>query len=178
MNNKIVKNSPFSQALIGAHQSQGNTNHCGPMCASMILNALSLSPRSGFDLAEDMNRVIWKAGFLPLIRRVPNWATFPWGVASVLEENGIKSRWKMFHHFDDLVDNIERQLLTIVIIGSWRPTVWAHYMIVAAYEPERGVGFVNSAHPRAELFWMPEDKFKHQWRAFGNQCILSFPDRR
>ena len=79
--------SPHIDAILAALQHQGDSNDCGPYTTATILNALLDLNLDGSQLAQQMDKPVWR-GPLIVIRRVPNWATFPWGIVDVMREHG------------------------------------------------------------------------------------------
>jgi len=59
----------------------------------MVLSALTQRRVDGRALARELNRPRW-VGPLPFIRRIPNWATFPWGVVDALRQHGLRAEWR------------------------------------------------------------------------------------
>lgn len=159
--------SPFTQSLLAAHQYQGNSNDCGPYTAAIVINALQGLHLDGTQLAHHMERPYFRSRLN--VRRIPGWATFPWGVTGVLREYGLKSSW---HFLADqgLLDRAWSLFIAIPIFGSWKP-LWAHYAILVADHPELGWGFVDPAHPKGEIVWRSKTDFKHLWRTFGNLLV-------
>ena len=62
------------------HQFQGQSNDCAPHTVAIVVNALKGQEMlKGDEVAKEMNKPSLRFGLLPLIRRIPNSATFPWG---------------------------------------------------------------------------------------------------
>ncbi len=165
--------SPRLEALLAAHQWQGASNHCGPFAAAMVLRAWGRASVDGLALARQLNRPRW-LGPLPYLRRIPNWATFPWGVADVLRQHGLRAHWRWGASFKMLRRGLAQGWALLPVLGQWRP-LWAHVAVLAAYHPQKGWALVDSAHPRGELVWLPAGTFARQWRAFGRLLILAYP---
>ena len=165
--------TPWLAALLAAHQHQGSGNHCGPFAAAIALRALGRAEVDGETLARELNRPRW-IGPLPLIRRIPNWATFPWGVADVLRRYGLRARWRFAAPWSLLHHGLEQGWLLLPVFGQWRP-LWAHIAVLAAYHPQKGWGFVDSAHPRPELVWRDTATFARQWRSYGRLLVMGYP---
>lgn len=165
--------SQFAPMLLAAHQCQGLTNNCGPFAAATILNTLMHTNTTGDEIAERMNhpRLI---GILPVIRRVPNWASFPWGLVDILKENGIHADWRPFRKPLELLDNLHSGLIQMVILGSWSP-LWAHVLVLVAYHPEHGWGFSDPAMPDKKIYWRDHQSFLHQWTVMGRNLIRVYP---
>ena len=161
--------SPYVNELQKNHQYQGSSNDCGPYCAAMTLGAVKEKSINGGQLAQEMNKLSWH-GILPVMRRIPNWATLPSGVRGLLRDEGLPARWKIFQDVYSLYDSLQEDCITIVIVGELRP-LWAHYKILAAYDGGRGWGFVNSAYSDANLQWDTHALFFRQWSNFGRQVV-------
>ena len=160
--------------LLAMHCFQGRSNDCGPYSAAMVLRAL-LQPTLDPDaLALAMGRVRW-IGPLPFVRRIPNWATFPWGVADILREYGLAASWKVFSTPDRLLDILSRGDIPIVFIGAWRP-LWGHVMVLATHNPQQGWGFVDPAWPTSDLHWLDESAFQNRWRTFARSVVVVRPE--
>jgi hypothetical protein len=161
--------SPHQSAILGALQCQGASNDCGPFTTATVLNGikgLNLDPSW---LAQEMNRPRWR-GPLPLIRRIPNWATFPWGIADELGRHGLRARWRFFANPVQLQAGLENGRILLPVIGSWRP-LWAHVMTLLAWDAERGWGFANTQRSDKVIDWFPDQHFHAQWRAMGRLLI-------
>jgi hypothetical protein len=161
--------SPYLNLLQSEHQFQGNSNDCGPFCAAILLNAFKQLDVSGAELAKQMNRLVWN-GVFPKIRRIPGWATFPWGIVDVLKEAEFESHWQMFKSISDIYPLITKPVITVVVIGEFHP-LWSHYKILAAHESLKGWGFVNPAFPSGDLQWDTHSYFYTHWRNYGCQII-------
>jgi len=46
---------------------------------------------------------------------------------------------------------------------------------LAAFHPEQGWGFVDSAHPHPNLVWRDAEAFARQWRNYGRVLVLAYP---
>jgi hypothetical protein len=110
--------------------------------------------------------------------RIPNWATFPWGVAGILRSLGFKARWRPLAATRDLWANLNRNRVTIVIIGEpWRRrdgkyAGWSHYKLLYAWDPEEGWAFVDPAADEDVIFsYQDEAAFDRLWRNMGRQII-------
>jgi hypothetical protein len=166
------------------HQFQGSSNDCGPSSLSIAANAMLGKVRfKAPRVAEEMNDVAFEPRPIPhwVVRRVPDWATFPWGIVHYLRENNISARWSLFGTVEKLQANLQADLITIVIIGQpllfkkWRPAGWSHAKTLFGHIPAKGFLFVDSAHkPRPDrpgtwaehgLTWQDEKEFMKQWRS-------------
>ncbi|MCC6148493.1 MAG: hypothetical protein IT308_13120 [Anaerolineaceae bacterium] len=165
--------SKFRLDILKAHQFQGALNDCGPFSTAIILNALLGLDVQGSTLAAKMNQLQWR-GILPVVRRIPGWATFPWGVTDVLREYGLKARWKLFEKTTDLFNNLFQGKVQIVVIGEWRP-LWAHYLVLVEYTSKAGFGFADPASPSAAVVWKDPDKFHRLWKNYGQMVITVTP---
>jgi hypothetical protein len=165
--------SPHREKLLAAHQYQGSSNDCGPYCVAIAVNALKNRELDGHKLGEKMNGWVWR-GPLPIPRRIPNWATLPCGVTDELRQQGMRACWHRFSSQDSLLRNLASDKTQIVIIGQLKP-LWGHYMLLVAYHPQDGWGFVNPAYDIKKTFWMKENKFIKQWQGLGRQVIVASP---
>jgi len=161
--------SPLAEHVLAEHQHQGRSNDCGPFSAAMVINAFSLHRINPVELARNMDQLRWN-GILPVIRRIPNWATFPWGLVDVLRMAGFKAKWRPFGSTDGLIRILEEGRIPLIIVGGWRP-LWGHVMVLLAHDPDQGWGFANPATFEKEIFWVPDPIFQRQWRAFGKLYI-------
>ncbi|MBN1537029.1 MAG: hypothetical protein JW908_09880 [Anaerolineales bacterium] len=167
MSQKI--HSPHEASIINALQFQGNTNDCAPFTIATIVNAFSGLSTDGAALAKKMNKPIWH-GIFPVIRRIPNWATFPWGVVDVLKEFGFLAHWGFRSNSDFLRLSIQKGNLPIPIIGSWRP-LFAHVMTCVAWDSDGLWGFANTQISEKKIDWIPEDYFNKHWNSYGKMFI-------
>ena len=165
--------SPHLPALLAAHQWQGSSNHCGPFAAAIVLGALTPHRVAGQALARELNRPRW-VGPLPFVRRIPNWATFPWGVVDALRQFGLRAHWRWGASPHQLREGLQRGWLLLPIFGQWRP-LWAHIAVLAAFHPQRGWGFVDSSFPHARLLWREAGTFARQWRNLGRLLVWVEP---
>jgi hypothetical protein len=156
-------------AILQAHQFQGQRNDCAPFSIAMVTNALHGSTIVGEDLAESMNAIRFR-GIIPIIRRIPNWATFPWGMVDVFKDLGIKASWRFLGNQERLKTSIITGDIAMPVIGGWIPP-WGHVMALLAFDPSLGWGFANTAKRDAELHWMEDELFEQQWRTFGRMVV-------
>lgn len=161
--------SPRSAPLLEALQWQGQRNDCGPFTTATVINALTGSQIEALDLAELMNRPVWR-GPMFLIRRVPNWATFPWGMADVFRQHGLKASWSLFTRTTTLLNYLEEGQVVMPMIGAWKP-MWAHVMTLVEHDPEKGWGFANTQYDNHNIFWVDDKTFSRQWRAMGHLLV-------
>jgi hypothetical protein len=172
------------------HQYQGRTNDCGPTSLAIAANALRQAVQfDGDEVAEILNRPVFRWTPLPhiVIRRIRNWATFPWGIVQYLREEDIPARWRMGVKIGQLVHNLHTDLITLVIVGQpwrvrkWRYVGWAHVKVLYGYAPDRGYLFVDPAYARDPeapdpwrrygLVWQSEQEFLDQWGNMGRIVI-------
>jgi len=165
--------SIYSDALREAHQYQGISNDCGPFCGAIVMNTLLGTTLMGQEVAVEMSKP-YHWGFVPIPRRISNWATFPWGVANLLRSNGLSARWKAITRVADLLAYLNQGKIPIVIIGSWRP-LWSHYKILVAHDELQGWGFVDPAQMVPEIFWDSHARFMKLWKNLGCLSIVVNP---
>jgi hypothetical protein len=161
--------SPYLELLQSAHQFQGSSNDCGPYCTAILLNAFRQQEISGAELASRMNKMVWR-GIFPKIRRIPSWATFPWGIVDILKEFDLSAQWRVLSSISNLYQSIPNPLITIVVVGELRP-LWAHYKILAAHDGLKGWGFINPAYPVGEIQWDRHSDFFNLWRSYEHLII-------
>ncbi|MDD2694833.1 MAG: hypothetical protein PHD58_02790 [Anaerolineales bacterium] len=155
--------SPYRQQLLDALQYQGPAFDCGPYTAATVLNALLGIRLEAAQLSEEMNAVHWR-GPLPIVRRIPNGATLPWGMADVFRSYGLKSSSGMFTARAHLLQRLPTPVVMIPIIASWRER-WAHVMALVAWDALLGWGFANTQYNHHEVYWLGEEQFRRTWRA-------------
>jgi hypothetical protein len=163
--------SPHQSKLLESLYFQGMSNDCGPYTTATVLKAIRGLELNPAELARRMEKPVWR-GPIFVVRRVPNWATFPWGIADVLREHGLNARWRFFTSPDEVFANLERGDIVMPVIGSWRP-VWAHVMTLVVWEPQEGWGFANTQYNHQNVHWVPEEVFQRQWRAMGRLVIFA-----
>ncbi len=166
------------------HEYQGATNDCAPFCVAMAANALLGEARyRAAQIARELDRPVWRWWPPPplLYRRVPGWATFPWGPADILRRMGFRARWGLFGSEERLRQNLREGRITLVSVGNlldWRAwgreRLWGHVKILYAWDPDQGWAFVDPAiHPataqdvwgQAGIGWQSHTSFMHQWRS-------------
>ena len=163
--------SIFCNQLVKAHLFQGKTNHCGPYSAAIVLKA--------FDKPVDIDLLAksaigWKRNkFIPIFRRIPNWATFPWGVADILQENGFPALWRMLTPKQRLIECLLQDIIVIVITGNYFP-LWAHYSILVSIS-EGMVGLVDPANQETAISWLTKQEFMKRWSKPGRIIIEVSP---
>jgi len=162
------------------HQHQGSTNDCGPFCVAIAVNALREEAiLDGHAVARWMERVRRSAGRLPLpvLDKVPGWATLPWGIGDELRRHGLRARWRLFGTREHLLHNLAADRVTAVAVGEplrfvkgrWRG--WGHLKLLYAWDPQWGWAFVDPGvrpwpgDPWAArgIGWQREEEFVRQW---------------
>jgi hypothetical protein len=166
--------SPNVNRILAHHVPQGRSNDCGPYSAAMLINTLCSQKVDPSNLARELDHIRW-IGPLPFVRRIPNWATFPWGVADALRLRGIPAHWRPFGSPAALVRTLHSGSIPIVFIGSFKP-MWGHVMVLLARDPIRGWGFSDPAWPSPELHWLPDSTFLSQWRTYANSWVEVKPE--
>lgn len=165
--------TPYLTQLQASHQYQGKTNNCGPYCAAITAKALGVQNAEGLKFTNSLNAFRWK-GILPIFQRIPHSATMPWGTTHLLQLLNLKTRWKPFASEYELMTNLQNDVVQIVIVGEWRP-IWAHYMILAAYDAVKGFGFIDPAYKDSTIHWYKPSEFAKLWRQYGRNLIRVFP---
>lgn len=161
--------SVYMPALLQAHQFQGQSYDCGPYSTAIIINALIGTNLRGETVARQLNAPA-RRGIFPIFRRIPGWATFPWGIVGFLQEHGLKADWKVLASHRHLLECLEKPVIPLVITGEWRP-LWAHYLIFVEYGVNSGYGFVDPAHTDAAIVYKDEKTFLRQWSRVGRNLI-------
>jgi hypothetical protein len=159
----------YTERLSASHLFQGSTNNCGPFSAAIILKMFDHPNINGEQISKELGKIHWK-GIIPLIRRVPNWATFPWGVADLFSQYGMTAKWRWLCTYSHLIENIKTDKITIVLIGSWL-SGWAHYKILVAADTQNGLGFIDPGFKNPQICWQPLGEFLTQWRFFARSII-------
>jgi hypothetical protein len=162
--------SRHTDSVMTALQWQGSSNNCGPFTTATVLNAVLGLNIAGNQLADLMNKPVFR-GWRPVIRRIPNWATFPWGMVDVFREHGLNASWRFFVRDDFLRSGIEKGWLLMPVIGSLRP-IWAHVMTLVMWNSEHGWGFANTASSQPVIYWMTDQEFQRKWRTMGRLLIF------
>ena len=167
--------STHLDAVLSRHRHQRGANDCGPFSAAMVIGALGDSVVDHVDLAREMDRPRGSGpwGLIPLIRRVPDNATFPWGMADILRSHGLDAHSRMGMHADELAGLLDEGNLIIPIVGSWRWRPWAHYIVLLARNPAHGWGFADPDRRSATLLWWDDAQFRRRWRAFANTAVVA-----
>ena len=163
----------YLKNLLQAHHCQGKSNDCGPFSAAIVLRALQLTDIEGSKLGQQMNAIRWQ-GILPALQRIPNWATFPWGVVHALQDFGLQTQWSPFQTDSALIRTLRQGMIPILVIGEWKP-LWAHYLILVAQDEKQGWGFVDPAHNLPEITWKKHPEFERLWNHYGRILITVSP---
>jgi hypothetical protein len=161
--------SNHTQFLIPLHQYQGTSNNCGPYCTATIINYIYHSQITGDSISEYMNHLHF-LGWRLSIKRIPNFATFPWGVTDTLLEYGINSQLMIFTKFEQLCDLLSKNELIIVLTATFRPLT-AHYRIVVSIDDNR-LGFIDSAHNQYQICYQDKQSFLSGWQNTAHTIIL------
>ena len=168
MTTKIIS-SPHKNIILTKLEHQGGSNDCGPATAATVINSLRKTNLNSKALAQKMNKPR-KVGILPIIRRIPDWMTFPWGMVDIFHEYGLYASWKINSSFDYLKESMVQGKIVMPIVGSWRP-LWSHVMTLLVCSPGKHWGFANTQHELPEIFWVQDHIFRRQWRVMGNLLV-------
>lgn len=165
--------SPYAEALLSAHQYQGQSNDCAAYCIAMASNAIQDSQLDGYQVGQKMNGWVWR-GLLPMLRRIPNWAATPWGIVDEFCQQGFNAHWSLFNRSQKLLTLLERGHVVMPVIGQWKP-MWAHVMLLVEYQPDNKWGFVNPASNSNTTYWLKDELFIRQWRWSCNMLVDAQP---
>jgi hypothetical protein len=166
------------------HEFQGRTNDCAPFCVAMAANALLGEARyRAAEVARELDKPVWRWWPPPplLYRRVPHWATFPWGPTDILRRMGLRAGWRLFGDEERLRTNLLEGRITFVSVGNlanprdWRRRrPWGHVKVLYAWDAEWGWACVDPALNPATaqdewgqigIGWQPHASFMQQWRS-------------
>ena len=161
--------SPHIDAILVALQHQGSSNDCGPYTTATVLNALLDLNLVGDRLAQQMEKPVWR-GPRFVIRRVPNWATFPWGIVDVMREFGLSSSWRPFESKNYLQLALSQGAVLMPIIGSLKP-LWAHVMTLVAWDLHKGWGFANTQFSHHNIYWITDGYFTSHWNVMVHLLV-------
>lgn len=164
--------SPHADALLKRVQYQGMRNDCGPFTTATVLNAMKNLDLDGIKLSEVMDKPVFR-GIVPVVRRVPGWATFPWGMVDIFKEYGLKAHWRLFQKESQLIDWLETGVVVMPIIGEWRPKAWMHVMTLVAYDNGKGWGFANTQNNHHNVHWFEHEKFTGLWKNTGRLAVTA-----
>ncbi len=157
--------SRFTESILSALQYQGSSNDCGPYITTTLLNAIHNLGIDPAELAHQMNSPS-RQGWKLVIRRIPNWATFPWGITDVLKAYGMAAEWHVCSTSTDLTETLRQDRLCLVISGTWRP-LRSHVMLLVGWHYKKGWGFANTQMQNREIDWVNEKNFQKRWGAMG-----------
>lgn len=161
--------SPKASNILNALQCQGQSNDCGAYTTASVLNAMCGANLKGDDLATEMERPV-RRGILPLVRKIPNSATLPWGMVDVFRSYGYRSNWRIFTKTEYLRKHLTGNKVLMPIIGTWKP-ISAHVMTLVAWDAKKGWGFANTQYNHHDIHWLPAETFNRQWRAMGHLLV-------
>lgn len=167
--------SPHADSLLGRLQFQGQRNDCGPFTTATVLNAMKNLELDGVNLAKTMDKPVMR-GILPVVRRVPGWATFPWGMVDMFREYGLKANWRFLSPQEKLIEWLDAGVVVMPIIGEWRPSAWMHVMTLVAVDPEKGWGFANTQYEHHNIHWLGQEYFMGHWKNTG-RLVVTAQDR-
>ncbi len=156
-----------ARPLDSYYQHQGDSNDCGPHVVAMAINFWrGTEELDGHAVAQIMNRPRVQAAWFPLvIRRVPNWATFPWGIADMLRQHDIPARWRLYATEEHIQRALRENRLIMPMFGEpfrrrdGHYSGWSHVALISGYdEATEEYIFVDSSEyhaptrrPRAEF---------------------------
>jgi hypothetical protein len=162
--------SPFTPQLLENLQYQGTSNDCGPYTTATVINTFRKQNLIGDELAKQMNKPRLR-GIVPIIRRVPNWATLPWGMVDVFRDYSFRSRWWFRAPVQYLKPALNAGKILMPIIGEWRPKPWAHVMTLVAWHPEKGWGFANTQYQDKKITWRSDQDFQEKWNNYARLLV-------
>jgi len=162
--------SPHKDEILTALQYQGQRNDCGPFTTATVINALRGLNLDAIQLSDEMDKPVWR-GIIYVVRRIPNWATFPWGMVDVFRSYGLSARWRLFATTQYLKEFLPQGKVLMPIIGEWRPSAWAHVMSLVAWDEVQGWGFANTQHNHHNIDWHPNDEIMRRWKAMGHLLV-------
>jgi hypothetical protein len=162
--------SPYADQILINLQYQGTSNDCAPFTTSTVVNTFCQENLVADELAKKMNKPRMR-GIKPVIRRIPNWATFPWGIVDVLKDYGLEATWHFRAKPDQLISGLESGQILLPIIGEWRPRPWAHVMTLIAWDSSQGWGLADTQWGKQEIRWIPDVEFQRKWKNYGNLVV-------
>ena len=167
----MIKKSRYIDKLRENHLFQEDTSDCGPYVIAMSLNAVLHNMFSGVEISKAMNALHWWF-IIPVIMRIPSWATFPWGITWYVRRHGMQSTWRVFATRKSLIESIVKPHLQIVLVGGYKP-LWAHYKILVAYdELTDELGFIDPGSRLPNIIWQKSEVFYNEWRHFGQLRVI------
>ena len=179
--NKVWKKK-LKKPLPKWHVNQGNSNDCGPFCVTILANGIRdaniVNPEK---LAREMESELKQRKYI-LPQRIKGWATFPWGVVNALRGLGLQARWRAGASIDHLLQNLDEDRPTVVVIG--KPVAfrdgqyvgWSHYKVVYAYDDEEWVCVDPLAKSSVVYSYQDAESFKKQWTAMGRIIIEAWDE--
>jgi hypothetical protein len=162
--------SPYVDRLLSSLHYQGQHNDCGPFTTASVLRALRSIHIDPEILARDMDKPVWR-GPKFVVRRVPRWATFPWGIVDVLKTYGLDATWRPFASRSYLKRELTSSKVLMPIIGSIIPP-WAHVLSLVAWDELQGWGFANTQFDHHNISWLPDKDFGKYWHAMLNLLVV------
>jgi hypothetical protein len=162
--------SRYTEIILENLQFQGTSNDCAPYTTATIVNAFRGENLVGDELAEQMNKPRLR-GIFPVIRRIPNWATFPWGMIDVFKDYNLRGRWWFRVPVSYLKPAIANGHILMPIIGEWRPKPWAHVMTLVAWDEEKGWGFANTQYKQHRITWHSDADYQEKWNKYGRLLV-------
>jgi hypothetical protein len=162
--------SRYVEKVLENLQFQGSSNDCAPYTTATIINTFRGEKLIGDELAEKMNKPRLR-GIIPIIRRIPNWATFPWGMVDVFKDYDLQARWWFRTPVSYLKPAIANGHILMPISGEWRPKPWAHVMTLVAWDEEKGWGFANTQFSHHRISWVSDDSFREKWNNYGRLLV-------
>lgn len=162
--------SPYKDKILNALQYQGQRNDCGPFTTATVINAMRGLSLDAIQLSDEMDKPVWR-GIIYVVRRIPDWATFPWGMVDVFRSYGLHARWRLFSATKYLKEYLPQGKVLMPIIGEWRPSSWAHVMSLVAWDDDQGWGFANTQHNHHNIDWHANEEFMRQWKAMGHLLV-------
>ncbi len=169
----------FKTPIYNYHQYQGKTNNCGPTSLAISMNAFIQEEKfNGEIISNELDH--WTKHFPRLfIPRISNWATFPWGLVQYLRSQKFPGRWSLSGNSEKLIENINGEIITMVIVGEplrWKNRKydgWAHIKVLFGYSPGYFF-FIDPAHNKNAgsshdlqddgIYRQNEDEFKKLWK--------------
>lgn len=175
----VMLGERHSRSLAAYHQWQGQTNDCGPYVVTMAVNfwhGQTLLEAQAVARAMNRPRLGW--GFPPVVvRRIPRWATFPWGIADLLRQHHLPARWRILASEKALQDALREGRLAMPILGEpWclregRWCGWAHVVILAGWDAASERYLLVDSSRTTALTSLPRAEFLRLWRAMGRLLV-------
>jgi hypothetical protein len=161
--------SQYARQILEKLQYQGSRNDCAPYTIATVVNALKGESLAGDQLGQEMNIIRWR-GPLPIIRRIRNWATFPWGMVDVFRDHGLAAQWWLFVPREYLRPALANGHILMPVIADWRER-WAHVMTLIAWDEAKGWGFANTQRNNNQIDWFAAERFYKLWQAAGRLLV-------